>query len=259
MERYTPSPTNDEAEPDEIEVSAFDGAGSSRSPYPLPGPQTPPMRSPRARLLSAGAATLLVFLLVTLGIPPIRSTLGQQIASRLGPAPILRTPSPPRTPSIFLPSLPAPILAPAPTTCPSLPALTHAAVPFFGQAIGRPPVYISGLSASERPTYLRVTPTNYTAYGWQASLLWAIEPGYTQQIALHGQRLTDGQPISLSVGYYQAPAAKATLDPLVTSDISEGAHWSNWFGMLFLPSAGCYTLQAEWPGGSWSIPFAVGR
>jgi hypothetical protein len=35
--------------------------------------------------------------------------------------------------------------------------------------------------------------------------------------------------------------------------------FSIWFDVLYLPGAGCYTLQASWPGGGWIVNFAAGR
>jgi hypothetical protein len=257
MAGSTSHPADDEAEVSEIEVSAVDGAGPSQPPRPLPGPQTPPSRSRRARLLSICGAAVLVLLVITLGVPQVRGTLDQRLTAQ--PTPTVRAPLAPGPTPVLVPSLPAPALAAAPTTCPRPPALTVATVPFFGPAIGQSPVYLSGLSTPDLAASPRVTPVVYTAYGWEVMLLWAVEPGYTQPVTLHALRLIDGQPLSLSVGFFQAPALAATLDPNATSDSAQGAHWNTWFGSLFVPGAGCYALQAAWAGGSWQIPFAVGR
>jgi len=62
----------------------------------------------------------------------------------------------------------------------------------------------------------------------------------------------------------------ANPDPVVTSlfldpnhpnhlDAGAGPDYEEWGSYLYIPTAGCYQLDATWPGGQWSFPFAAGR
>ena len=39
---------------------------------------------------------------------------------------------------------------------------------------------------------------------------------------------------------------------------ADGAGRDMWSAILYIPAAGCYALDASWPGGSWRVTFAAG-
>ncbi|HKT37177.1 MAG TPA: hypothetical protein VJR48_02330, partial [Ktedonobacterales bacterium] len=61
------------------------------------------------------------------------------------------------------------------------------------------------------------------------------------------------------------PGSIAEAAPLATIDPAHGlahtrdARWDIWSGVLYLPGAGCYIVQANWPGNGWFVDFAAGR
>lgn len=53
------------------------------------------------------------------------------------------------------------------------------------------------------------------------------------------------------------PTPAPVLDPAaVGTPINQ---WKDFPSHLFIPTAGCYTLEASWPGGQWRITFAAGQ
>jgi len=52
------------------------------------------------------------------------------------------------------------------------------------------------------------------------------------------------------------------LDPsdptVLKQNANRDAQWTQFPGSLTVPAAGCYSLQAIWPGGSWHLTFAAG-
>ncbi|MBF6592681.1 MAG: hypothetical protein IVW57_19395, partial [Ktedonobacterales bacterium] len=136
---------------------------------------------------------------------------------------------------------------------------TLSMAPYFGSGIGQPPVYMSAsFDAPVAITHLGAANT-YTVYGWRMYVIWAVVPGYTGQITLSGASARDGRPLWLTAGLRHTPTTSITLDPAVLNVPAQYAHWNEWFGALYLPGAGCYTLTARWASGMWQLPFAAGK
>ena len=51
------------------------------------------------------------------------------------------------------------------------------------------------------------------------------------------------------------------LDPANPSVPAGGASDNEvfWYGYVFLPGAGCYTISASWPGGGWQALVSAGQ
>jgi hypothetical protein len=261
MSQRTTTPDADEWE---IEICDVDGVGRTGQPRPLPGPETPPAVPRPQRLLIAVMTSLLVATVVVLGLPPIRAALVRQLslgASRPPMAALAGAGSAPVAPiSPPLTLLPAPTLASPPRTCPGPPPLTTVEVPFFGPALGLAPTYVIGPRG--QPLTLRLGGPDgraYTRLGWLGQIEWALSPGALDRITVSVVRLSDGLPALLTVGPRRQPATTGVLDPQSANDGPTGPHWREWLGAVYLPGAGCYALEATWPGGSWQIPFAAGR
>jgi hypothetical protein len=164
-------------------------------------------------------------------------------------------------------------LGAAPATCaPPAPAPRTLAYGFVG-AIGGSPVWVAWFDGPRATKHLGPEGgLGYGRYGWLITILFVVEPGFTDPFVMRGTRLEDGAPLWLGVlgpgqTYYQAtPSVAVVLDPRqpglpdywnTSTGLSED--WAAWDATLYLSAAGCYALEARWPGGSWRLTFAAGR
>jgi hypothetical protein len=59
-----------------------------------------------------------------------------------------------------------------------------------------------------------------------------------------------------------AASPHGVLDPKAPnrgSTDNRQSHWAIWGIDVLLLAAGCYSLQASWPGGHWTMTFAAGH
>jgi hypothetical protein len=227
--------------------------------------------------------------LVALALLTVLATGGQLAALLARPTPVPTldlsqlhvpqrspTPQPTPTPSPYpSPTLIAPAMGPVPPNCPPSASL----VPFAPDAIipgaGGPDVwlvagefYFSGPpSAKAMPhaiAHLGAPPRSaYTPYGWPVMVQVLVTSGFTQAITVTGTDLHTGYPLWLAPGPNPVPEGAApifTTNPRQPEGSTGDAQqsWNIWFGALYLPGAGSYTLQASWHGGGWTVHFAAG-
>ncbi len=99
-------------------------------------------------------------------------------------------------------------------------------------------------------------------YGWQHRMLWLVKPSFRGRIELRGGSLRGGQPLWFALdGPDQAVTQALMLDPqrMLINHGPKGA-WPQFPGDVYVPQAGCYYLDARWPGGRhWRISFAAGQ
>lgn len=144
-----------------------------------------------------------------------------------------------------------PPLGPAPTTCPTNapPATIN---PNVGKSIGMSPAWADGDFASGLilhvgdPRRVRHGP-----HGWYHKIVWVVAPDYHQPITLRGGALVGGTALWFQIGDH-------TLSPAPTLHPAGGG-WAYYGSYLLIPRAGCYFLQASWPGGMWRLAFAAGQ
>ena len=230
-----------------------DGVGDATSSDPAPvSPRGDRFRVARLTLYAVAVVAVVVF-----GLAPgggISRVLGSMNNALSGFGSVYPTPTlPEETPAE---------IGSAPLTCAPL---TTAGT----GGIGGSPVWVSGFEGSmkDNQASLYVSHGSYTRYGWKRQFFIDIEPGVTGKVFLRGERLSDGSPLWISVlktgqSYYDSkvtPSVSVTLDPKQPGhpDI-EDTGWSVWGGVLYIPAAGCYALDASWPGGSWRVTFAAG-
>ena len=187
------------------------------------------------------------------------TTSGSQTptATRSTPSP---TPYP--TPTLGTPTA----LGAAPATC-TPPAPTPQALPNgFKGGIGATPVWVAGFTGPQATKHIGAGELGYSRYGWLTLLFFAVEPGFTEPVAVRGTRLDDGSPLWIGVlGPGQivnqaTPLVTVVLDPkrpAIPKNESDG--WAEWHAVFYIPVAGCYFLEATWPGGSWRLTFAAGQ
>ena len=95
-------------------------------------------------------------------------------------------------------------------------------------------------------------------------LLWVVATTLHGSVTIHGTNLSTGAPVYPEAEYATAVSIPTTLvldpsDPIVLNqDANRDDHWTQFPGSLTVPGAGCYSLEAVWPGGSWQITFAAG-
>ncbi|HEV2459162.1 MAG TPA: hypothetical protein VGS80_12455 [Ktedonobacterales bacterium] len=220
-------------------------------------------------VVAAGVLALVV--LAAVAVLPGR---GQQLAALfVHPAPTATTTQPAvptrvlatPTPSPFpTPTLVAPPIGAMPDNCapsPTGPPLGggHGVI----YAVGAGPVWVDGFDgATAFVAISRDAAGPYSEYGWPVYTALALKVPFEEAVTLRGSDLRTGAPLWFTLT--SAGPETGLVVPLVTVDprqsidsIDSTAHW--WNGLLYLPGAGCYTLQASWRGGGWTVHFAAGR
>ena len=100
-------------------------------------------------------------------------------------------------------------------------------------------------------------------YGWGHKLLWALDPRFKGRVTLQGGSLHGHARLWFGVVEKGAPdtlVRVVSLDARRQKAYSGGAGaWPEFPSGLYVPRAGCYYLQARWPGGTWRMIFAAGR
>lgn len=156
------------------------------------------------------------------------------------------------------------LLGPLPKDCPSSPA-PQILGPDFGPAAGADLVWVgAGNFRNQAPLALIWSPTEaqftHDQYGWSHKFLYVVATSYQGKVTIHGTNLSDGSPIYL--GAQDAATTDSStslvLDTRSSAITNRNDKWTEFPGGLFVPKAGCYSLEATWSGGSWRITFAAG-
>jgi len=97
--------------------------------------------------------------------------------------------------------------------------------------------------------------------GWGIKYVWFIKPGFRGRITVQGKNLSGGPPLWLGDDLHGRITRVLVLDIgrfLQTSPpialARNGIHSG-----LYLQRAGCYRLDATWPGGHWHGVFSFGK
>jgi hypothetical protein len=152
-------------------------------------------------------------------------------------------------------------LEPPPSGCRGpVPARSQPPGTELGRMFGHAPVW-AGPYATYEPSAqaLHLGPDAPRArLGWRIKVLWALSPEIDEKVAVSGQEVTDGTPVSFALAE-GAPTTSAILDPaapgvpVITDEPLQFPSYA------YFPRAGCYSLEARWNDGDWSMVFAVGR
>lgn len=161
-------------------------------------------------------------------------------------------------------------LGPLPQTCsPSSIRMPKTISPEFAPAVGAGPAWGVGISSYKQvPLALVWNPVDaldtHNQYGWEHKLLWVVATHVQGSVTIHGMNLQTGTPIYPDAEYAEASSTPTALilnpsDPTVVSqDANRDDQWTQFPGSLTVPGAGCYSLEATWPGGNWHLAFAAG-
>jgi len=129
----------------------------------------------------------------------------------------------------------------------------------ISSVIGVSPVWVTGFSGPHAAVHLMYDRSSPYG-GWPKKLVWEIGPHYNQSVTLHAGSLRDNTLLKFDF----SPVEPVTVSPVLNPQTPNhpvsaiGADWEEWGSYLFLPGAGCYYLEASWPGGHWRITFAAG-
>jgi hypothetical protein len=184
--------------------------------------------------------------------------------SQMTPAPRVSTSStvirstPTSPPTLGSTATPPP-LGTAPPNCAPGPAV-RSIFPELGPGIGTAPLFVFGVEGDSRP--LRIPPydTYVSPYGWTWKIIWEVGPHFSSKITLQGENVHTGAPIWFQL-LDEPIVSSAVLDPQSPDHPvpAAGEGYAEWGSYIFIPAAGCYQIEATWPGGQWSFPFAAGR
>jgi hypothetical protein len=162
------------------------------------------------------------------------------------------------------PTIPAPEpLGLAPNNCASGLAPKDIAPSYFASAVGATPAWTVGF-VGPRATLLfgdnhtMYSWVQYDQHGWEHKFLWVLGPSYTGIVTFHGANLTDGTPLWLGADNVPNTTTSLVLDTRDPTVVNRPGDWVEFPGGMDIPRAGCYYLQANWPGGSWRITFSAG-
>src|SRR5205823_5735841 len=153
--------------------------------------------------------------------------------------------------------VPVTLLERVPPGCPASPS-PKTISPDFGKGIGSSPVWAVGFSGGITLHVGNPKWVTYTPYGWTRKILWVVKPGYMRPVTLRGADLLHGRPLWFQIGVHN-PSTSPTLNPQKPGIPIQHDHWTEFPSYLFIPKAGCYFLEARWPGGKWRQAFAAGR
>ena len=189
--------------------------------------------------------------------PTPASTGGRVIAPAAKSAQL--TPLPYPTPTLNVPAV-GPVSANCPPETPPVDFSSGETVP----GVGGSDVWFIASDRNGKHDDVELPPGNYTLAGWPVPVMVYIKHGFTQTITLTGHDLLTGYNLWLSLdatspGSIAETAPLATINPGQDLAHSIDAQWDIWSGVLYLPGAGCYIVQANWPGNGWIIDFAAGR
>jgi hypothetical protein len=279
---------NQDAE-DELEVSDLPKADRRHAGHASGDVQVPRLLGHSWQRLALGLGLILVsgaVLAIPLRgdimLPWSSSTIGATLSTPvIIPTEIVSSVAPPTPVDAKLQPTPlpggnaVPALAHAPASCgASLPLLTSTGPPFSRSAIGTASVLLGGFVGPYATMLLGRAASNeaygwtapYSRYGWPAPIGLIVSSNITGPVTLAGWDDRTGYPLwfgFIVAGTWGAPQVIAPIYTLNPSNPVVPVGGSTvgeefWYGYAFLPGAGCYTLEAMWPGGSWQITVSAG-
>ncbi len=157
------------------------------------------------------------------------------------------------------------MLDPAPGDCPATALLQDFDPITFDPGVGAYPVWVTGFNGPRAQLVQldpgREQPANY---GWAYRLLLVERSDSFRPVLLSGENLQGNAPLlfedGISIRGHTSVTAFFSLaadHPRLPSKYDD--QWKAWTVIMYVPSAGCYSLQAFWPEGGWQVNFAAGR
>ncbi len=270
-------PADDQDSGDEFEISALPTHAAPSHAHGSKSAQQKP--SGRRYVLSArgwrglvAITTLLVAFAIIFNMayhanqPPGESTTTGSFSIQLGGGGFNSIPTETiyqqtGAPSPTAPSSPV-ALNPPPATCPS-PLATPAAQPPLSGTIGADAVWVGSFTGAHATMNITQKPfAGLTRYGWPVLITVLVRSDFDHPVTISGADLSTGHTLWWSFPPTdEAPGiTPSTSNTFTPQHPAPGApvFWFTSYGTLFLPGAGCYSLQARWPHGGWKFVFAAG-
>ncbi len=216
-------------------------------------------RSPVWRWTTVGG--IVIFVLLVCSSPIYR---GSFPASLLAPV-VTAVPTSREHAPLILDSNLLPILKPAPQNCPSTAPLHSFDPATFPPGVGDSPVWVTGFSGPHaRLVQLDDARQQPQEFGWAYHLLLVERADQLQPVLLSGESLRDGFPLLFEDGISIRGQKSVTAFFELAADHPRlpskyDTQWKAWTVIMYVPAAGCYSLEAFWPEGGWQVNFAAGR
>jgi len=163
-------------------------------------------------------------------------------------------------------------IGPTPANCPLGPAPRF--VPSLYMAtVGSAPVWAVGFRPNVPLHIGHQGEGVLSPHGWPVKIPWLERRSYTGNVTItarawpHGEVLWWQDPDSMrprpAAPFLALDPHHPDLHPFRPDPRHPGKYITNWnvngfASLMFIPRAGCYVVEARWPGGSWSNPFAAG-
>lgn len=131
------------------------------------------------------------------------------------------------------------------------PAPSRLADPAIDGAVGAEPVWL-WLPAILDPDRAMATATLATRNprGWGVKAAWGVRAGTVGPVVVRGRNLESGKEIWFEPNARE-PATQMQFEPGGAPNFD--GKWAFFPGGATFPEAGCYEIEAQWPGGSWRI------
>ncbi len=140
-----------------------------------------------------------------------------------------------------------------PNTCPRGPE-PMSVTGRYGPGIGGYPLWVAGFA----PPYASLVwlgAGEPMKYGWPFKVGWVAKRTYTGTVRIRGADLANGQPLWFNINQVDSISPILNLSGATTLQFDG---WTDFPSYVYIPRAGCYSLEAEWEGGMWRVSFAAG-
>ena len=143
-----------------------------------------------------------------------------------------------------------------PTNCPP-------GDPVHNSTVSSTPVWVTGFSGPLATIHLPNHPSRNIPqwHGWAVHLMITVPTNFTDVVMMSGQDIFYGRQLLFQMDPDPSVMPQLTLNssqsPGVPS-VVDGEHGRSWNITMYISASGCYFLNAAWPNGGQSIPFAAG-
>jgi len=159
-----------------------------------------------------------------------------------------------------------------PETCPQTSSLQRFLTPLDPPGVGGGPLWITGFAGPTaalidlQPVPRELVQSRRDPFGWYTTITLFVQKGFANPILLTGGEQPTARPLAFgdpnnvqSITNQNYLAYLNLINPSSKEGYVNNGQWEIRALNVFIRSAGCYFLQANWNGGMWIIYFAVGE
>jgi hypothetical protein len=155
---------------------------------------------------------------------------------------------------------------PLPAVCPKASNLQSFMTPLDPPGVGGGPIWLTGFVGPTaalvdlQPLATSLSNPPGEKIGWYEGVTVFIQRGFSGLITLRGLSQEPGGQVFFASNNPLNFSDTMVLDSSTfhLEKVPNGSEWQVTSINLIVPFAGCYTLEAAWPGGSWFAYFAAG-